>query len=243
MSYTISRNGRRLTITKTNIPTLYVDIFSQVSCEEDECINCLGTPITTDIYEIVLPNKDSTYIVTIKDNIFIDDTHTFTVYDTFLKTVIEDIEYVLCGCKCETCDDCDKKEKDYLSAITRILTYMILHNGLYYKYLEKSNHCVKCGILDLNTCQLASEAVLGNSDSTLLMKQIIAYYYLVLYYTDFLFESDNTEKILSYKYMTMLKCIKKLGIDVECIRDSILTPEPPIVLDGIYTKEFNPVFQ
>ena len=75
-----------------------------------------------------LPYEDGKYKIDITN----DQNQTFTYfipkYDNMLKSLINDIELVLCDCKCKNCDDCiQTTEKDYSSVLLKLLSYYVLN--------------------------------------------------------------------------------------------------------------------
>lgn len=219
MGYTITRNDNIITITKTGINTIYVTVYIQTYCDSNVWEVIIPRQSTDDTLSITLPNRDDLYRLYIEDDRTVYTKNYVYRYTNFLESLIEDIKYTLCGC---ACSDCGKNEKDYLSTILKLLSYNIINGSIYNEFLTSTNDCVKCNVLDTNQCLLLNETVLGASDNTLLMKQLIAYYYLVFYYVD-LRLNDNSHIITQrYDYDNIIQCIKKLGIDELCIKDNIL---------------------
>jgi hypothetical protein len=238
MAYTITRNNNVFTINTNGGNALYITVYTQTFCGSNQWEVLIPEQFTNDTINITLPNKDDLYKIVITDKQGMTENHDVAIYSEFLKSFVEDVHHVLCGCPCEECDDCNKKEKDYLSALIKLLSYNVINGGIYNQYLTATNHCVKCNVLDTNQCLLLHETMLGNSDNTLLMKQIIAYYYLVFYYTDLLLNNNSPIVTQKYNYNNIIQCIRKLGLNELCIKDNIITFEP----QGIYTFEFNNTF-
>ena len=237
MAYTILRNGNVFTVTKTGLNLLYITVYTQTFCNSNEWKVLLPQQINNGVLLLTLPKKDDLYKIVITDKLLLNDTYTVSIYTQFLKSFVENVHYILCGCPCSNCDDCDKKEKDYLSAITKLLSYNIINNSLYNQYLTATNSCIKCNILDSNECILLNESILGNADNTLLIKQLIAYYYLVFYYTDLKLNNDSVNVAEIYNFNNIIQCVRKLGINENCIKNIIII-EP----ERTYTFEFNNTF-
>lgn len=238
MGYILTRDGNSFTVLKTGEGDLYVTVYAQSNCQLDEYEVVIAEQEVLVSTSITLPNKDSLYRIQFTDSDGLDESTYVSVYKEFLKSLIEDIKYVLCGCACESCPDCGKKEKDYLSALVKMFSYNIINGSMYNQFFTATGECVKCNILDVNQCLLRNETILGNSDNTELMKQVIAYYYLVYYYTDLRLNQNSSNVTTLYDYKNIIKCIKKLGIDESCINGSIVIEEP----EGIFTVEFNNTF-
>jgi hypothetical protein len=232
MGYTIVRENNVFTIANTGTNALYVTVYIQTFCGSNQWEVLIPEQFTNYTLQVTLPNTDNLYKIVITDKEDLYET-----INEFLKSFVISVHTILCGCPCEECDDCDKKEKDYLSAITKLLSYNIINGGIYNKYLTATNDCIKCSVLDSNQCILLKETILGNANNTLLMKQLIAYYYLVFYYTDLSLNNSSTIVTERYNFNNIIQCIRKLGITEMCIKDAIYT-QP----QGIYTYEFNNTF-
>ena len=164
MNYTIERNNNVFTIIKTGLNPLYIAVYTQTFCNSNEWKILIPEQINNNILTISLPKKDDIYRIIITDKLLVNDIYNISIYTEFLKSFIEDVHYILCGCPCSDCDDCDKKEKDYLSAITKLISYNIINNNIYNQYLAVTNNCIECSILNSNQCILLNELILGNSD-------------------------------------------------------------------------------
>lgn len=239
MGYTITRNNNIFTITKTGVNDIYVTVYTQTFCGSNQWDILIPEQHTSNTLVITLPNKDDLYRIVVIDKQGMTEKYDVAIYSEFLKSFVEDVNYVLCGCPCEECNDCNKKEKDYLSALIKLLSYNIINGGIYNQYLTATNNCVKCNVLDTNQCLLLHETMLGNGDNTLLMKQIIAYYYLVFYYTDLLLNNNSSIVTERYNFNNIIQCIKKLGIDYNCIKDNIFVETNPDCTG--YTLDFTGV--
>lgn len=214
--YTLDRNKNIFTVEKVSGNDISVTVYIETFCNSDEWIEFLEEQLVTTTYTFTLP-ADNFYRITVTDEEELLENYDITIYNNFLTSLIEDIGDVLCGCECKGCDDCD--EKKYGSVFSKLLTYNIINNNQYFTNLEITNDCVKCNILEFSKCILTNEAILGTSDNKVLIKELIAYYYLVYYYTD-LSLSDNSSSITElYNYTNIIKCINKLNIDINCIKD------------------------
>jgi hypothetical protein len=220
MAYSTNRSGNIFTINNTGLDPLYVTVYKETYCSSDVWVEIFPTQTVTTLLSITLPTNDTTYKIHITDNFSIDDDVLVPVYNALFKAMITDINKVVCGCPCSTCEDCGITEKDYLSTISKILSYNMLI-GLYLQPLLETSNCIKCDIVDTTQCILLNDKITGTSDSKELLKKLIIYYYLVFYYTD-LYTSINPSTISTlYDYNNIEKCIKKLNIDINCIKDTI----------------------
>ena len=221
MAYTITRNNNVFTINTNGGNALYITVYIETFCNSFEWDVLIPEQFTNDILTIDLPNKDNLYKIVITDKEHLYNEHKIPIYTNFLKSYIEDVKYILCGCPCENCEDCNKEEKDYLSVLVKMFAYNSINENLYNTYFNITNLCIKCDILDLNQCMLLNETILGDGDNKELMKKTIAYYYLVFYFTDL--KLNNNSQIITdiYQYKEILKCIKKLSINIDCIKNII----------------------
>jgi hypothetical protein len=234
MAYSITRNNNTFTLITTSL--VYVNTYIQSNCDTDTWTLIGNEQSTSTTLQISLPPNDGLYKIQVTDKVNLDDEIFVTNYRKLLASVVEGVKYILCGCACADCSDCGKVEKDYLSTLLKLLSYNIVNGAIYEKSLLAANTCIKCDILDSNNCMLLRTLVLGNYDNTLLLKKLIAYYYLVYYYTDSVLNTDSTLVKTLYDYDNILGCIKKLGIDTDCIKDAVES------VDGIYDVEFNNTF-
>jgi hypothetical protein len=237
MGYTIIRNDNTFTITKTGVNDIYVTVFTQTFCGSNQWEVIIPEQSTDNELTITLPNQDNLYKIFITDKQSVNDYINVSIYKQFLQSFVESVNDLLCGCPCEECNDCDKKDKDYSSTLLKLLAYNTINEAVYNEYLTATNHCIKCSILDANQCILTHETITGNSDNTLLMKQLIAYYYLVFYYTDLKLNNNSSNVTTLYNYNNIIKCVRRLGVDEMCIKNTIITE-----VHGIYTYEFNNTF-
>lgn len=221
MEYTVTRNNNIFTIINTSANTLYVTVYVETYCGSEEWQEIIPEQTINTTLSITIPNRDNLYKLFITDKISLNDELKVPIYGKLLISFIEDVKYVLCGCPCENCEDCNKNKKDYLFSLVKMFAYNSINESLYNEYLTSTNDCIRCNILDINQCILLNETILGNSDNTLLMKQIIAYYYLVFYFVDLKINNNSETVTELYQYNEIVKCIKKLGIDINCIKENI----------------------
>ena len=225
MWYEIERNLNSFIISNTGSKDLYLTLFLSEKCDIDVnykvCIEeviikvgdsyTFNLPIKDGLYKLLLTDKEGNY-----QEIFIPQ------YLELLSSLVEDINYVLCGCNYKDCDDCDNCDGDaeILSVLLKILSYISINKNKYEKALASSNACVECDILESNLCTLINENVSENYQNKNLIKKLIALYYLVFYYTDYKIE-NNLETIQQrYNFKKIYPCIKKIGLSIECIEDN-----------------------
>lgn len=208
--------------------------FTDATVVETKEITSQNSSVT-----ITLPNKDGIYKLLIfsgSSSIFLEKI--VYHYPNLFNCLIDSIKESLCDCKCDDCEDCDKT--NYSDILTKLLSYGIINNNKYVDNLTSTTKCVRCDISDIATCNVLIEQVTGKSDSNKLNKKLIAYYYLVYYYTDLKSKSsiNNVDYEKLYDFKNISKCIAKLDVNNSCIKETIYSDINP----RIFTAEFNPIF-
>ena len=224
MWYEIERYLDRFKVSNTGSKDLYLTLFLSEKCDIDVNYRVYIEEIIIEVgdsYTFNLPTKDGLYKLSLTNKegnyqeIFIPQ------YLELLSSLVEDIEYVLCGCNYKDCDDEDyDNDTEILSVLLKILSYISINKNKYGRALASSNACVECDILESNLCILINENVSENYQNKNLIKKLIALYYLVFYYTDYKIE-NNLETIQQrYNFKKIYPCIKKIGLSIECIEDN-----------------------
>lgn len=224
MWYTIQRNKNIFTISKTGENPIDITVFKQDSCSNDTFVEILPLQTTSTSVDIVLSNGDGIYKFLIS-SLVEEDIKTIEIlipyYDSMLISLIQDIDSLLCGCKCKTCDDCKDTDKDLSTVLLKLISYYTITNNYYSAFLNVAFNCLKCSIVDANECIIINEKVVGNSDNTILLKKIISLYYLAFYFAEFKSTTDANYINTKFKYEKIKKCINILGIDIQCILNNI----------------------
>jgi hypothetical protein len=140
-----------------------------------------------------------------------------------LDSLVDNIQSLFCGCNCQDCgEDCGKKDSDYSTVLNKLLSLNIIKDNYYTEAITQTNSCIKCDTEYGVDCELLQEKITGSSDNKEKIKKLIAYYYLVYYYKDLL-ESETPDNVTKqYKYNDIYKCIKHLGLDINCIKTKII---------------------
>jgi hypothetical protein len=145
------------------------------------------------------------------------------LHTNLLYSTIDNILSLFCGCNCHDCgDDCGKKDSDYSTVLNKLLSLNIIKENYYTEAITQSNSCIKCDVEQGVDCELLQEKITGSSDNKEKIKKLIAYYYLVYYYKDLLESATPDEVTKQYKYNDIYKCIKHLGLDINCIKTKII---------------------
>ena len=127
MWYSITRNKNIFTITKTGANPVSVSLYKQTSCNGDEFVQVLPLQQTNTTIDIILPLEDAIYKIVIS-NVVGEDTETISIliphYNNMLLSLIDDIDFTLCGCACKECDECnDESEKDMSMVLLKLISY------------------------------------------------------------------------------------------------------------------------
>ena len=223
MWYKIERNLNSFIISNTGSKDLYLTLFLSEKCDIDvNFITCITETkiLKGEEYVFSLPTKDGLYKLTITDKIDNYKELFIPQYLQILSSLIEDIDYALCGCNCENCEDCSGDDKDLLSVVLKILSFLMLNKDKYKEAIFSSSVCIECDIIEASLCNIIHENVSENYQNKNLIKKLIAFYYLVFYYTDYKIE-NNLETIQQrYNFKKIYPCIKKIGLSIECIEDN-----------------------
>lgn len=172
-----------------------------------------------------LPSIDGVYKIKLDrvyGNTIIDTVEgLYPYYGMLIKSIIEEMEYFLCGCGCDSCDDCNKDEKTSLSILLKSFSYYTLLYPFYQRFYGVIFKCLNYSISDIANCILLSEKVIGSSEKEDLFKKIISSFYLAFYFAESYGASDPEVIKKKYKYDKIIKCIKANNTDIECIKNNI----------------------
>ena len=245
MWYLIKKCNNKITVKKTGEQNITVSLFSKKSCSEIEEWDLITTITVTSISDINIPNIDNVYKITLYNGI--DNIEkVFVNYSNLLKSTIEDIQYVLCGCQCESCEDCTENSEELNNTLLKANFYYLLNSNKYQKYFNAFYKCNECELLNINSCLILNEKIHGKSDNSILLKKILSAFYLSFYfYEKEIFEITECQNSI-FNYETIKKCISKLGINIKCIEDNISSSNQPpvignntIILNNRQNKIFN----
>ena len=171
-------------------------------------------PLIDGIYKIKLERlSGNTVIETVED--------IYPYYGMLIRSIIQEMEYFLCGCGCNTCDDCGKDEKLSLSVVLKAFSYYTLMYKFYPKFYDAVFKCINYSIQEINTCILIDEKVTGNAQKEDLFRKIISAFYLAFYFAEFYSASDTEVINKKFKYSKLIKCIKINNTDINCITNNI----------------------
>lgn len=198
--------------------------ISRIECDSKELVKTAQIPVGETI-TLPLNYMDGVYSVTITDGIeeqILDD---ILYYNNLLLTIISNVEASLCGCKtCDECEDCNECSL-YLNTLNQVLAFSIVNNPKYSPYINLINEELKCDFSQVVLCMLTNSMIDGNQDTKNIYLRIIAMYYLAFYILDWIQSTDVDEaNYIKCKYnsVKILKCIKKLGINIDEISDIFL---------------------
>ena len=223
MWYQIEREKNIFKVINIHTDSISITLFFTESCDMDDNYEICQSEVVLlpgEEHTFILPDTDGLYklVVTTEQEQYQYQQTYIPQYNKILSSLIEDMEYILCGCHCIDCEDCDGQEEDVLPVFLKMLSYILINKNKYEKTLTNSAKCIECEILNANLCYILHENIQGNAENKRLMKQIIAYYYLVFYYTDLLNENDERSIQDRYNFKKIYSCIKRLGLSIECIK-------------------------
>lgn len=159
------------------------------------------------IYSITLTDGDQEVVI---NNII--------YYKNLLDKIIENAEYVLCEChKCDECKECVDCELN-LVLLVQILSYYIMTKDQYQDKLTLVIDSVRCTVDDKILYSLMNKMIYGNEDVKHLYLQLVALFYVVFYSEDFssaINEEDELYVTEKYNFTKVIKCINKLGINIQ----------------------------
>ena len=171
-------------------------------------------PAIDGLYKIKLERVYyNTVIETIED--------VYPYYGMLINSIINEMELFLCGCGCDSCDDCDKDEKLSLSLILKSFSYYTLMYKYNPKFYDAVFKCLNYSIQEIATCILIDEKVIGNSQKEDLFRKIISSFYLAFYFAEYYGASDISVINKKFKYDKIIKCIKNNNTDIDCIKNNI----------------------
>lgn len=147
-------------------------------------------------------------------------------YPRLLKDIIKDIEKLLCKCNCQDCDDCYEDGKTLLDVLFKAMFYYSLSGEYYQSSYSKGLKCLACDLNDYSICMIMSRVVTGNTTNIKLVKELIALFYLVFYYTENKYNCNKEFVNEIFNFNNMMNCINKIGINIECVRKA-LENRPP----------------
>lgn len=168
---------------------------------------------------------DGVYSIEISDNIETLILPDILFYNNLLISIIDNVEEVVCGCKgCDTCDDCGDEECSlHLNTLIAVLAFNFMKSPKYNDYLDLVAEVLKCTIDARILCLITKQLILGKEDSKDLVLEIIALYYLAFYFKD-LADAEDAEEVTyiktKYNSVKILRCIRKMGIDIDAIENS-----------------------
>ena len=176
-------------------------------------------PLIDGKYKILLKRVSVPFNIVIETMEYI-----YPCYNLLLKSFIEDFEELLCGCSCNSCDDCKKDEKSSLSLMLKAMVHYTLLYNYYPKFYDAVFRCLNCSLEDLNNCALLQEKVLGNFNNEEIFEKIVISLYLSFYYAEYYNADTDAKKLVinnKFKVEKILKCIRKLNYNTDCIIQTI----------------------
>jgi hypothetical protein len=160
-------------------------------------------------------------------------------YLSLEKSMIADIQYVLCDCMDDPdCADCkgDNALKQ-LSTVLKIFSYQRLTHPQHAAFLEVVFEPLKCSVNDLTISIVLEEQTKDNVEYSSLIKKILSFYYLAFYFSEYKSVSLEEQDYVNtkYQYSTISTCIDStLLADVQTKIDNMATFT---VVTGAYVNQ------
>ncbi len=228
MWYKLTTLDRQITVKNLQVEDeVIINISVSENCSEE--YKSVLEPLLIDFEETVqLPQIDGDYKIEIHrvlNNVVIEtETYIYPYYGLLLGSIIDELDYFLCGCACQNCEDCNKDEKSALSIMLKAFSYYTLLYKYYPRFYDVVFKCLNCSIQDINNCILRNERFLGVAQNEDLLKKILSSFYLSFYYAEYYNASDSIAKNFinkKFKYDKVFKCIKTTNTDINCITNQI----------------------
>lgn len=212
-----------------NITGLEFTVTVQESCTTDR--TNLVKPLTTldpqAISTFKLPLKDGLYVIHLSRIDLVTGTTIevaevpFPYFEMLLQSVIKDTEHFLCGCTCKECDDCNQDEKTTLSILLKSFSYYTIMYKYYSRFYDAVFKCLNCSIIDVTSCVIINEKVLGKTENKELLEKIISSLYLAIYFGEYYSSTDKEAVDRKFNFDKIIKCIKHNDTDIDCIKNNI----------------------
>lgn len=209
-----------------NLGITPINYFIQI--KECDSLNELKSGIILPGDTFILPINflDATYVVTLSDD---DETQVLDdilQYNNTLLNFIDGTEELLCGCKkCNECEECNKCDS-FLNTLNYALAYFHVNSPKYNNYLSTFSNELKCNYSQEILCLISQINLSGKIEIEKLTKLNIGMYYLVFYLLDLAQATDEAEANYiknKYKSFKILKCIRKLGIDIDNFNEQLFS--------------------
>lgn len=161
-------------------------------------------------------------------------------YPNILKSLVEDLEKLLCGCPCNDCDNCTD-DSEYLNTSLKTMLYYSLSGNYYSDTFGKAIKCVDCDLDEKAVCMLLNEKIYGNSFNKETLKKILAIFYLSFYFMENFSNCDTEYANNIFDFEKIKPCLKKLNIDIECIKKQLKNKQHKFGDNFITTENRTPI--
>lgn len=229
--YTITRDLNNITVKKINGSQnkVEVQVFEKNGCHTNSFIKISEVIEVDEVFSLKIPFKNGVYKlrITVTDPItesFTYKEYQFSNYSKLLDSIITDVEDQLCGCDCKDCgEDCGDKKQINITLL-KIMSFYFMNKEYYQFFINTASDCISCSLYEGINCLITQESILGKADSEQIFKEMIAYFYIVFYLAEkSIYNCCPDEIDKKFKFDKISKCIKKLGVDINCIQHTILT--------------------
>jgi hypothetical protein len=199
------------TLTKTNnVINLTFDTLSTTTIYKYSCVNEIyeleGSTFFND-FEYILEDNVAYKIICVVPLAPPTSTQIFYIYNNqkLLEDIIRITNKTLCGCNCGSF-----KSIDPLESMVKL--------DLFLNQAQITQEdCSICNTSEFASCLNTAQLLTGSADLKNLAKKLIALKYLKVYKYELVYAADEQQVKDLFKYDTIIKCIMKLNINLNCI--------------------------
>lgn len=185
-----------------------------------------GTILPGETFILPINFLDAIYVVTLSDDDEEEVLDDILQYNNTLLNFIDGTEELLCGCKkCNECEECNKCDS-FLNTLNYAMAYFHVNSPKYNNYFSVFTNELKCNYSQEILCLISQINMSGKIEIEKLTKLNIGMYYLVFYLLDLAQATDEAEANYiknKYKSFKILKCIRKLGIDIDNFNEQLFS--------------------
>ena len=209
-----------------NLGITPINYFIQI--KECDSLNELKSGIILPGETFILPINflDAIYVVTLSDDDEEEVLDDILQYNNTLLNFVDGTEELLCGCKkCNECEECNKCDS-FLNTLNYAMAYFHVNSPKYNNYFSVFTNELKCNYSQEILCLISQINMSGKIEIEKLTKLNIGMYYLVFYLLDLAQATDEAEANYiknKYKSFKILKCIRKLGIDIDNFNEQLFS--------------------
>lgn len=226
LGFTVQRTHSELIVTKIGTRKIEVNLYRRNTCVGNTDIEVLPKVEVTDILAIRIPMLDNIYKLRITSTLLSNETFQYKdfllySYKSSLYSFISSAKELFSNCNTES-DNC--KDNNSNLVLFKILSLYMYNKSNYDFFLDNAYTCIECDLMEGLKSLLIQETIYGNTDLEFNYKKIVGFFYIIFYLAEkSLYPSCIDELNEQFDYFNMIVHLRKLGIDIKCIEDNILT--------------------